>query len=149
MNSILPGGYEAAATGYIATSAADATFYANYDGTDAMELVRRRNVGGDSTPADPIWAAEEEAQSDLLRCVVGNPFRPPHPLTATVAGWNEGTIVKLALAIYNDRAFDRLPILADALLEAGCEDADLLGHLRGPGPHVRGCWAVDLLLGKE
>jgi hypothetical protein len=47
------------------------------------------------------------------------------------------------------RALDRLPILADALEEAGCTDADILAHCRGPGPHVRGCWVVDLLLGKE
>jgi hypothetical protein len=75
------------------------------------------------------------------------PFRPVALAPAWLA-WNGGTVVKLAEAIYEDRAFDRLPILADALLDAGCEDADLLGHLRGPGPHVRGCWAVDLLLGK-
>jgi hypothetical protein len=62
--------------------------------------------------------------------------------------WHGGTIPKLAQAIYDERAFDRLPVLADALEEAGCTDADLLGHLRGPGPHVRGCWALDLLLGK-
>jgi hypothetical protein len=55
----------------------------------------------------------------------------------------------VAESIYEGRAFDRLPILADALEEAGCTDAYLLAHLRGPGPHVRGCWAVDLVLGKE
>ena len=50
--------------------------------------------------------------------------------------------------IYQERAFERLPILADALEEAGCDDPDILSHLRGPGPHVRGCWALDLVLGK-
>jgi len=49
-------------------------------------------------------------------------------------------------AIYDDRAFDRLPILADALEEAGCEDQDILGHCRSGGEHVRGCWVVDGLL---
>jgi hypothetical protein len=63
--------------------------------------------------------------------------------------WNESTVTELAQAIYTDRAFDRLPILADALEEAGCTDAAILEHCRGPGPHVRGCWVVDLLLGKE
>jgi hypothetical protein len=58
-------------------------------------------------------------------------------------------IPKLAQAIYDDRAFDRLPVLADALEDAGCTDPDFLGHLRGPGPHVRGCHIVDLLLGRE
>ena len=63
--------------------------------------------------------------------------------------WNNETVLKLAQTINADRAFDRLPILADALEEAGCTDADMLQHCRGPGPHVRGCWVVDLLLGKE
>jgi hypothetical protein len=56
---------------------------------------------------------------------------------------------RLASHIYDSRAFDRLPILADALEEAGCKDAEILAHCRGPGPHVRGCWVVDLVLGKE
>jgi hypothetical protein len=55
---------------------------------------------------------------------------------------------KVGESIYADRAFDRLPILADALEEAGCTDADILAHCRGPGPHARGCWVVDLILGK-
>jgi hypothetical protein len=63
--------------------------------------------------------------------------------------WNAATVWKIAQAIYDDRAFDCLPILADALEEAGCDNADILDHCRGPGPHVRGCWVVDMLLGKE
>jgi hypothetical protein len=63
--------------------------------------------------------------------------------------WRCGIVRELAAASYQERSFDRLPVLADALEEAGCTDADLLGHLRGSGPHVRGCWALDLLLGKE
>jgi hypothetical protein len=58
-------------------------------------------------------------------------------------------VTALAKAIYGERAFDRLPILADALEEAGCTNAELLGHCRQPGVHVRGCWVVDLVLGKE
>jgi hypothetical protein len=58
-------------------------------------------------------------------------------------------VLHLATAIYEESAFDRLPILADALEEAGCTDVELLGHLRGPGPHVRGCWVVDLITGKK
>jgi hypothetical protein len=54
----------------------------------------------------------------------------------------------LAEGIYADRAFDRLPILADALEDAGCDAAELLTHFRGPGVHARGCWALDLVLGK-
>lgn len=62
---------------------------------------------------------------------------------------NNGTVVKLAQAIYDERAFDRLPILADALEDAGCTNQDILAHCRGGGEHSRGCWVVDLLLGKE
>jgi hypothetical protein len=60
--------------------------------------------------------------------------------------WNGGAVVALARRIQDEQAADLLPVLADALEEAGCSDADLLGHLRGPGPHVRGCFAVDSLL---
>jgi len=62
--------------------------------------------------------------------------------------WLTSTVVSLAEGIYAERAFDRLPILADALQDAGCENTDVLDHCRGPGPHVRGCWVVDLVLGK-
>jgi hypothetical protein len=89
--------------------------------------------------------AERPVQSDLIRCIFGNPFRP---ITLSPT-WLTSTAVALAQAIYTDRAFDRLPILADALEDAGCDDADLLSHCRGEGPHVRGCFVVDLLLGKQ
>jgi hypothetical protein len=82
---------------------------------------------------------------DLVRCVVGNPFRPASPDPR----WLTPTVVHLARAIYDERAFDRLPILADALEEAGCDNTDILRHCRGPGPHVRGCWPVDLVLEKS
>ena len=62
--------------------------------------------------------------------------------------WLTSTVLDLARAIYVERAFDRLPILADALEDAGCDSADVLAHCRGEGPHVRGCWVIDLLLGK-
>jgi len=83
-------------------------------------------------------------QSDLLRCILGNPFRP---ITLDPA-WLSSTAKQLAAAIYNDRAFDRLPILADALEDAGCTNQDILNHCRQSGEHCRGCWVVDLLLGK-
>jgi hypothetical protein len=63
--------------------------------------------------------------------------------------WNDGTISRLAEKIYDDRTFDRLPILADALEDAGCSEADIVNHCRQPGEHVWGCWVVDLLLGKN
>jgi hypothetical protein len=88
------------------------------------------------------------AQAELLREVFGNPFRPVTVDPASLA-WNAGTVPRLAKVIYNERAFDRLPILADALEDAGCTDEQILSHCRGPGPHVRGCWVVDLLLAKS
>ena len=85
------------------------------------------------------------AHCGLLRCLYGDPFRP----VAADPGWRTSAVVGLAAGIYEDRAWDRLPVLADALEDAGCADADVLGHLRGPGPHARGCWVVDLILGKS
>jgi hypothetical protein len=87
-------------------------------------------------------------QAQFLRCICGNPFRP-FPLNPAWLTGQGGTIPKLAQAIYDERAFDRLPILADALEDAGCNNADILTHCRGPGPHIRGCWLLDLILGKE
>jgi hypothetical protein len=75
---------------------------------------------------------------------------PSGPVTFD-SGWlaaNGGAARNLAAAIYAEQAFDRLPILADALEDAGCTERAILDHLRGPGPHVRGCWALDLVLGK-
>ena len=81
----------------------------------------------------------------LIRDIFGNPFRPvvPNPSYLVPA------VLELARGIYQERAFDRMPDLADALENAGCTNADILEHCRGPGPHVRGCWVVDLILGKE
>ena len=69
--------------------------------------------------------------------------------------WNDGLVLKLAKASYEERLLpsgqldpDRLAVLADALLDAGCTDEDLLCHLRSEGPHHRGCWGVDLILGR-
>ena len=96
-----------------------------------------------------IEARQERIQQvKLLREMFGNPFRSPE-LDAPLLGWNDQTVPKIAAAIYDERAFDRMPILADALEDAGCDDADILRHCREPGQHVRGCWVIDLLLGKE
>jgi hypothetical protein len=73
-----------------------------------------------------------------------------HLLRAT--GWvrqNDACVLKIAQGIYEDRTFYLLPILADALLDAGCDDEELIAHCRSEGPHVRGCWAVDAILGKS
>jgi len=85
------------------------------------------------------------SHGEYLRCIVGNPFRP----VTFADSWRSETTVSLATGIYAERAFDRLPILADALEEAGCDNVDVLNHCRGPGPHARGCWVVDGVLGKS
>jgi hypothetical protein len=90
------------------------------------------------------WGKQVLNQIVILRDTLGNPFRP----ITLDPSWLTPTVVQLAQSIYDDRAFDRLPILADALEEAGCADADILSHCRRKGPHVRGCWVVDLILGK-
>ena len=99
----------------------------------------------DDRPEHEHCAAEERAVCNLVRCVCGSPFRR----AVLDSQWRTFTVVALARGIYEDRAFDRLPILADALQDAGCESEDILNHCRGPGPHVRGCWVVDLVLGKQ
>jgi hypothetical protein len=91
-----------------------------------------------------------QSQAAFLRDIFGPlPFRPLPQLNPAWLAWEGGTVPKLAGSIYEERAFDRLPVLADALEEAGCTEAGLLTHLRGPGPHVRGCWALDLILGRS
>jgi hypothetical protein len=98
---------------------------------------------------------EAAALCAVVREVVGNPFRPAPAVAGDWLAWNGGTVPRLARAAYEDRdlpagtlAPARLNLLADALEDAGCADSEMLGHLRGSRPHVRGCWAVDLLLGK-
>ena len=95
---------------------------------------------------------ERSCQVAYLRCIFGNPFRP----VSLDPSWRTADVLPLARAVYEERSlpagtFDggRLAVLADALEEAGCTEPVLLAHLRGPGPHVRGCWVVDALLAKQ
>jgi hypothetical protein len=105
------------------------------------------------SPEGPIslsqrMEAEQKEQRAIVLDLVGPlPFRPRAADPAWLA-WADGSAGKLAQAIYRERAFDQLPVLADALEDAGCSDGELLGHLRGGGPHVPGCWALDLILGE-
>jgi hypothetical protein len=101
-------------------------------------------------------AQEAAAQPALLRDLFGPlPFREV-PIAPSILAWNDGCIVRLAQAAYEERSLPggtldqaRLAVLADALEEAGCADAELLAHLRSPGPHIRGCFAVDAVLVKS
>jgi hypothetical protein len=82
----------------------------------------------------------------LVREVFGNPFQSVSVLPEWLS-WREGIVPTIARWIYEDRAFDRLPILADALEGAGCPEADMLAHCRQVADHVRGCWVIDSVLG--
>jgi hypothetical protein len=127
---------------------------------DAWAAARVPSDGGDLPACLPgDWPAEQVARFrrgtvNLVLDVFGNPFRLVllNPLWQS---WHGGTVRRLAEAVYEERNLPsghldaaRLAILADMLEEAGCCDAGLLGHLRSAGPHVRGCWAVDVLIGK-
>jgi hypothetical protein len=102
---------------------------------DASEAARR--------VAHAYWRYRAKL-AEYLRDVTGNPFRPP----TDVAPWRTPTVLALAQQVYEELDFGALRVLADALEDAGCDDPILLGHCRGEGPHVRGCWAVDAVLGK-
>ena len=105
------------------------------------------------TPEDPSFkfiAEEAESkelaeQATLFREIFGNTLRP----VSLSPSWRTDTAVALATQMYQSREFSAMPILADALQDAGCDSADILEHCRSKGPHVRGCWVVDLVLGKE
>ncbi len=99
-------------------------------------------------PAERYGSCVELVRA-LKSAVAPGCARPPrrrHCADPAWLAWNGGTVRTLARAVHDDNAFERLPVLADALEDAGCADAEVLGHLREPGPHVRGCWAVRLLL---
>jgi hypothetical protein len=84
------------------------------------------------------------AHAELLRDIFGNPFQP----TTVDPAWRTAAVIELARSMYEARAFTRMRALGKALAQAGCSDAAILEHCRRPGKHVRGCWVVDLLLGK-
>jgi hypothetical protein len=102
---------------------------------------------------DPSTAsAQVRRQTEMIHDIFANPFRP----VALIAAQRTPTVVSLAEAAYEERQLpsgeldrSRLAVLADALEDAGCTDVDILGHLRNPGRHVRGCWPLDLILSKD
>ena len=88
---------------------------------------------------------ESPTQAALIRDIFGNPFRP----VTLGPAWLTSTVTALAKQMYDTRDFSAMPILADALQDAGCEDEQVLSHCRSVGSHVRGCFVVDACLGKE
>lgn len=127
-----------AASGFASQAMTAAVLAAHYSSAAIKHWAK---VAGRS--ARPTAQAERIVQQSLLRDIIGNPFIKNHLATE----WLTPTVKALALGIYEQRAFDRLPILADALEEEGCMDVEVLLHCRREGQHVRGCWVVDLILG--
>jgi hypothetical protein len=149
---------EAEAATWLVDSYVDAGYTANADprnaavwacatASDAVYSVAYENQGGE--PAKLAWAAERANQARLLRNLFGPlPFRPV-AIQPPVLAWDDRLVVRLAQAIYDERRWGDMPILGDALLDAGCDNEEVLAHCRAGGEHVRGCWVVDLLLGKS
>jgi hypothetical protein len=113
-----------------------------------LAVEERVTLGGVGSVLRYSGAAEQlerRVQAALLRCIAGARYRLPKVKPV----WLTSDVLALARGIYAERAFDRMPILADALQDAGCDSAPILDHCREANPvHVRGCWVVDLVLGK-
>ena len=117
-----------------------------------LMITDRRFYGWDSVIATMralehagVRVTERDFQCTAVKDIIGNPFRP---ITFDPA-WRTPTVVQLARSLYEERRFEEMPVLGDAVEEAGCQDAVVLGHCRGPGPHLRGCRLLDRLLRKE
>lgn len=115
---------------------------ATFDGRLVLGAGPFRLYGIDTCGLLP--ASERHRLGRYIKDAFANPFRP----VAFDPAWRTSVVVALAEGIYADRAFERLPILADALMEAGCDHPDVLAHCSGTGSHARGCWVVDAALGK-
>jgi len=111
----------------------------------ASETIRTEIARGAATWDTEAPSFEEDLHL-ILEITGGNCHRDVPP---SVLKWNCDCVEKVATAIYHERAFDRMPVLADALEDAGCDNAHILKHCRHLGGHVRGCWVIDLLLGKS
>jgi hypothetical protein len=118
----------------------------------ALEVLVWRGGGYDACDWQAVKRSEGSAQADLLRDIFGNPFRP----VSCDPAWLTPAVTRLATAASAERSSPSgdldpvlLAVLADALEDAGCDNPDVLDHLRGPGPHARGCWVLDRLLGKD
>lgn len=132
---------------YAASAAEDAAFPDADRGADSVSWATSLADSVDTNRTTNIDTPDANCvQADSFRCIFGPlPFRPitvnPH--------WRTSTVRQLAEIIYTKRDFDLLPILADALLDANCNQQDILTHLKASRNHCRGCWVLDLILGKK
>jgi hypothetical protein len=101
------------------------------------------NAKSDGRQVDDCFV-ERARHADLIRCIFGNPFRP----VSFDPAWRTAGVMAVAQAIYNERHFGNMPILADIMEESGCTNGAVLDHCRRGDVHTRGCWVVDLVLGK-
>jgi hypothetical protein len=116
---------------------------AAYNYTDWVHAMAARELTTDVVSVRRV--IERESQTKILRDIFANPF---HRIEFNPS-WRSGNMVGLARAMYRNRDFANLALLADELARTGCNNNDLIGHCREIGPHVRGCWVVDLVLAKE
>jgi hypothetical protein len=143
--------YAAEAAKFVASATGRAT-----ELCDKLRLAASASLGAELLEEGSPSSQPTLQRCHLLRDIFGNPFRPSPPLPPAILAWNDGAIRRMAEGIYEERELPtgnldtaRLAILSDALLDAGCADEELIAHCRSAGPHVRGCWVVDLILGKE
>jgi hypothetical protein len=135
--------------GALVRSVGDRSVDAGDCASEAATLYADSQIPSQETPSEQEqWygavSTESASQAELLRCVFGNPFQ----LVAFDADWRTTPVVAIANQMYETGDFTSAPVLADALMDAGCTSADVLDHLRHGGQHTRGCWVVDLVLGK-
>lgn len=128
---------------------------AEYTSANVISAIFHEATAASAPSAAAARVAERDKQAILLRDIFGNPFRPIG-IDPPSLHWNDAVVVRLAQAAYEERILPagtldntRLLILADALEEAGCTDGQILTHLRSSGKHYRGCWVLDMVLGKN
>lgn len=134
--------FDVAARGELRTHADPHLLFLSYAASAADRVIARPHV---STHWGGLAKFTGQALPGLIRDVFGNPFRPVTPDPR----WRTAAVLSLATTMYESRDLAPMPVLADALEEDGCDNADILAHCRSTGPHVRGCWVVDLILGKS
>jgi hypothetical protein len=123
-----------------------AAYYASSNAYLGVATIANPGVGTSDAGFGAVQLSEERAQCELLRDIFGDSFRP----VAFDPAWRTDTVLSLARQMYDARDFSPMPILADALQDAGCDSEGVLNHCRDTNQlHVRGCWVVDSVLGKE